>query len=249
MKSVFLFLCALSLCLAHDEYYGQCPIFNPMKNFNWDRFSDGIWYATEKFDTHSKCLTYQFKEESSPQCEYVVEQTSVLTGLRRFSVDNKVKYRGCLAAPYNEKANMIVQFTLNPLTASFVVLDTDYTNYALICTCQGRKFLFDVLTFHRRSCTILQRSPERDTAISRKLHDLLNEQIPGDDDELPDHDFDIVQHSGCDYNDNGKGLQLDVEKILGTSQREGQERPGAPGSEYGDFLGDYAFDEEMVEFI
>ena len=49
---------------------------------------------------------------------------------------------------------------------------------------------------------------------------MLNEQIPGDDDELPDHDFDIVQHTGCDYEYNGKGLQLDVEKILGTSQRE-----------------------------
>ena len=49
---------------------------------------------------------------------------------------------------------------------------------------------------------------------------MLNEQIPGDDDELPDHDFDIVQHTGCDYDDNGKGLQLDVEKILGTSQKE-----------------------------
>jgi len=245
-SALFFLLCVVSLCSAHDEYYGQCPIFNPMKNFNMERFSDGIWYATEKFDTQSKCLTYEFKEDSDG--EYVVEQTSVLTGLRRFSVDNKVKYRGRLAAPYvSEPANMIVRFTLNPLTASFVIMDTDYTNYALVCTCQGKKFLFDVLTFHRRSCTILQRSPERDTAISRKLHDLLNEQIPGDDDELPDHDFDIVQHTGCDYEDNGKGLQLDVEKILGTSQRESSDSV----SEYGDFrpLGDYAFDEEMVEFI
>ena len=113
-------------------------------------------------------MTYEFKEDSDG--EYVVEQTSVLTGLRRFSVDNKVKYRGRLAAPYvSEPGNMIVRFTLNPLTASFVIMDTDYTNYALVCTCQGKKFLFDVLTFHRRSCTILQRSPERDTAISRKV--------------------------------------------------------------------------------
>ena len=74
-----------------------------------------------------------------------MEQTSVLTGLRRFSVDNKVKYRGRLAAPYvSEPANMIVRFTLNPLTASFVVMDTDYTNYALVCTCQGKKFLFEL---------------------------------------------------------------------------------------------------------
>ena len=50
-------------------------------------------------------------------------------------------------------------------SASFVVMDTDYENYALICTCQSKKILFDALTFHRRSCTILQRTPKRDTTI------------------------------------------------------------------------------------
>ena len=116
----------------------------------------------------------------------------ISSDLRRVSVDNKVKYRGRLAAPYvSEPANMIVRFTLSkeqlqsmkevkcflnvlcvsdPFgSASFVVLDTDYENYALVCTCQGKKFLFEVLTFHRRSCTILQRSPERDASISRKV--------------------------------------------------------------------------------
>merc|ERR1712048_697121 len=217
---LLLFVSIVGLCSGHDEYHGSCPVLTPMSGFNWDKFRDGKWFATEKFDTSSKCLTYEFKEDEDG--DFLVEQTSVLTGLRRVSVDNKVKYRGRLAAPYvSEPANMLVRFTLNPFgSASFVVMDTDYDNYALICTCQSKKFLFEVLTFHRRSCTILQRSPERDTAISRKLHDLLNEQIPGDDDELPDHDFDVVTHTGCDYEDNGKGLQLDVEKILGTSQKE-----------------------------
>ena len=54
-------------------------------------------------------------------------------------------------------------------SASFVVLDTDYDNYALVCTCQSKKFLFEVLTFHRRSCTILQRSSEHDASIARKV--------------------------------------------------------------------------------
>ena len=49
-----------------------------------------------------------------------MEQTSVLTGLRRFSVDNKVKYRGRLAAPYvSEPANMIVRFTLSKLNSPY----------------------------------------------------------------------------------------------------------------------------------
>merc|ERR1711956_79480 len=80
--------------------------------------------------------------------------------------------------------------------------------------------LFEVLTFHRRSCTILQRSSEKDATISRKLHDLLNKEIPSDDGELADHDFDDVSQTGCDYADNGKGLQLDVEKILGSGTEE-----------------------------
>ena len=38
----------------------------------------------------------------------------MFTGLRRVSVDNKVKYRGRLDAPYvSEPANMIVKFTLS----------------------------------------------------------------------------------------------------------------------------------------
>ena len=57
-------------------------------------------------------MTYEFKDD--PDGEYLVEQTSVLTGLRRFSVDNKVKYRGKLVAPYtSEPANMIARFPLS----------------------------------------------------------------------------------------------------------------------------------------
>jgi len=244
-NSGFLLFLAFGFCLAHDEYYGSCPVLTPMSEFSWEKFRSGIWYATEKFDTSSKCLTYQFKEDEDG--DFFVEQTSVLTGLRRVSVDNKVKYRGRLDAPYEkEPANMIVKFTLNPFgTASFVVLDTDYNNYALVCTCQAKKFLLDVLTFHRRSCTILQRSPELDSNISRKLHDLLNEQIPASDgDELADHDFDVISHTGCDYADNGKGLQLDVEKIVGASTDE-----NASPNDYGDWYGDTEYENGLVELI
>ena len=76
------------------------------------QFRAGRWYAAEKFDTKSSCLTYDFKEDEDG--DYLVEQTSVLTAARRVSVDNKVKYRGRLAAPYvNEPANMEVKFTLS----------------------------------------------------------------------------------------------------------------------------------------
>lgn len=51
-----------------------------------------------------------------------------------------------------------------------------------------------------------------------QLHDMLNKALSSDDsddDDRPDHDFDRVDQSNCNYNDDGKGLQVDVEDILG----------------------------------
>ena len=36
-----------------------------------------------------------------------------------------------------------------------------------------------------------------------------------EDEEKADHDFDVVTHVDCNYKDDGRGLQIDVEKIIG----------------------------------
>ena len=52
-------------------------------------------------------------------------------------------------------------------TASYVVLDTDYDSYGLLCTCQAKDII--AWTVHRRSCTILQRDPIRNMEISEQV--------------------------------------------------------------------------------
>ena len=100
-------------------------------------------------------------------------------------------------------------------------MDTDYDNYAMLCTCQSSKFIFDIFTWHRRSCTILQRESERNVEFTNKMHQLLNRQVGSDPDEdQADHDFDIVRHDRCNYEDNGKGLNIDVDKILESTKDE-----------------------------
>jgi len=233
MLKFFVLLSCLGLAFSHDEYRGKCPTFTPMQGFDWNRFKDGRWYAVEKFDTtQSKCITYNFQEDENGFKEIV--QNSEITSLERVAVDNKFRYVGKLATPSpSNPANMLVRFQLNFFgSASFVVMDTDYENYALICTCQSKKILFDALTFHRRSCTILQRTPKRDTTIVDEMKDLLNSQVKMDDGELADHDFDVVRHENCNYNDDGKGLQIDVERIIGDAT-DGDDIDDA------DFDGDY----------
>ena len=46
------------------------------------------------------------------------------------------------------------------------------------------------------------------------MKDLLNSQVKMDDGELADHDFDVVRHTDCNYDDNGKGLQMRLWKIF-----------------------------------
>jgi len=49
---------------SHSMHSGQCPNFTPMSGFDWDKFSSGLWYVTQKFDTKSTCLTYEFKTDN-----------------------------------------------------------------------------------------------------------------------------------------------------------------------------------------
>ena len=66
----------------------------------------------EKFDTSSKCLTYDIVGDANG--EMYVEQRSTLTGLARLSFDNKAIYKGRLVAPKSsDPANMIVRFPLS----------------------------------------------------------------------------------------------------------------------------------------
>ena len=40
---------------------------------------------------------------------------------------------------------------------------------------------------------------------------MINEQIEPN----ASHDFDVISHETCSYEDPGKGLQVDVEKVVG----------------------------------
>ena len=44
-----------------------------------------------------------------------------------------------------------------------------------------------------------------------QFHDLVNQQIESN----ASHDFDVVSQEGCSYDEPGKGLQVDVEKVVG----------------------------------
>jgi len=191
----------------HEYFPGQCPSFTPMSGFSWSQFSTGTWYVTQKFATQSTCLTYEFKTDNLGFKS--VEQVRQLPYTDRVPLEHEYVYTGKLYAPQESSpASMIVRFPLNVVgSSSYIVLDTDYDNYAMVCTCQDMDLFFTYA--HRLSCSILQRRPEEDPAITNKMRELLDNQV-----ENASHDFDKIKHEGCDYNKE-KVLNIDVDKILG----------------------------------
>merc|ERR1712179_366183 len=196
-SSSHLLVLLAGVATAHEYFPEKCPSFTPMQGFDWDQFADGVWYVTQKFATRSTCLTYEFT------------QLRQLPYSEKVGLDHEYKYTGKLYAA-NEAlpAKMNVRFPLNPIgAASFVVLDTDYTSYGLICTCQEIDLF--ITTGHRRSCSMLQRAVEEDEAITSKLTELLDSQVTDSS-----HDFDPIKQEGCEHG-REKAWTIDPEKVIG----------------------------------
>merc|ERR1711953_1559445 len=97
---------------SHSMHSGQCPNFTPMSGFDWDKFSSGLWYVTQKFDTKSTCLTYEFKTDNLGFKS--IEQINQIPYTNKLGIDNHYIYTGKLYTPQESKpANMIVRFPLS----------------------------------------------------------------------------------------------------------------------------------------
>merc|ERR1712212_1466411 len=215
LESAVTLMSFISFVTAHQYYNGGCPNFTPMQGFDWNKFSVGLWYVTEKFDTNSTCLTYSFKEDSSGVKS--VEQVRQLTNKNGVRFDHDYIYAGKLSVPDESNlASMMVKFPLNRAgLASYTVLDTDYNSCSMVCTCQDFKIFWKLL--HRVSCSILQRSPLEDLNIADKV------ELEGDDILIARlkklirykyaRKFGKINHDGCQY-ERGKAKQIDVYKIL-----------------------------------
>merc|ERR1711915_398876 len=207
LRFPFIVSCLVYHVSCHEYFPGKCPTFTPMGGFDWDQFSNGIWFVTQKFATQSSCLTYEFKTDDLGFKS--IEQVRELPYTERVGLDHEYIYTGKLYAPQESSpAKMIVRFPLSVVgSSSFTVMDTDYENHAMVCTCQDVDLFLSYV--HRRSCSILQRVPEEDPVITEKMKGLIDSQI-----DNASHDFDKIKQDGCQY-DKEKVLNIDVDKILG----------------------------------
>ncbi|XP_064072919.1 apolipoprotein D-like [Vanessa tameamea] len=115
---------------------GWCPDYQPMANFNVNRFL-GAWYEAERYFTiaelGTRCVTTKY--ESTPEGRILVsnEITNSLTGMKRVM-------EGSLQMIGREgEGRMIIKYPAMsmPNDNEYSILETDYDNYAVMWSCSG----------------------------------------------------------------------------------------------------------------
>lgn len=151
-------LAAVVLALAgpaasHKYFYsGTCPPLQGFKDFDMAKFL-GDWYVNQQTSSSARCLVNNYALNPDKLGTFKLEQSSVHQVLGLASKDGRWRYYGEVGPRENAtgKGDLQVKYSLNPGTAKYTVLATDYDNYASIVSCQ------DLPIGYRISASILSR--------------------------------------------------------------------------------------------
>ncbi|CAK1601710.1 unnamed protein product [Parnassius mnemosyne] len=133
MWRLFYLIAAVS---AQIPSLGFCPDYQPMEDFNINRFL-GTWYEAERYfsvsELGTRCVTTKY--ESTPEGRIIVSNEIInsMTGMKRV-LDGYLQMIG-----RDGEGRMIVKYAALPVPydTEFSVLDTDYNSYAVMWSCSG----------------------------------------------------------------------------------------------------------------
>ena len=169
---------------------GSCPRYEPLEDFSAEDFT-GVWYEMERDvnfrPSSGDCVTAQY-ELRDGQDGVSVTNNEVVDGERNF-----IEGYALVSSFFPGQLGV---FFGGDFGASYRVVDTDYTDYAIIYSCeQLGPFAYDLSWLLTRS-----RIEETDAAYTT-LHDTVD---PIYDEKLPDYERATLmqvtdQGSDCTY--------------------------------------------------
>merc|ERR1712179_369799 len=184
MFAVVLVLILVGVVTPHSYGIGGCPTVPAATNFQAEQFL-GTWYVIELFGRQTKCMSLTFNKVSNTTL-------SITEAMEFYLLDNiNVDYSHANTGTLNienptNSAKMRIKWPDNILgSATFTVVDTDYTGYALIVECQK------LWLVSRTNAAILSREP----TLAPELITKLKGTVDGMD--LDSTDFSSMRHENC----------------------------------------------------
>jgi len=200
-----LLLLCLSAVSGHETHRSECPpATKPMVDFDASRFS-GVWYAVRSFDPHSSCLTFTYTACGAGEgCSLTVRETKQLNVPRTSTVYSTT---GKLTvANVSDPARMKADFVSNlGADALYTILDTDYTRYAIVYTCQN----FPLKLHHRRDVYTLVRDVSAAAGLEQEVTQLRSAVLEAN---VIENESKEVSHENCVSADEAN-LDIDASKF------------------------------------
>ena len=159
------FLCFAALLAVASA--AKCPSLDAVSNFTVPDFM-GTWYQqysinTNIFQGSGHCAKAEYSYDEDIGVITVVNSEKTM-----FGGQSKVQGSAVLAEPnaQNGKLLMTLETTLGEKIGNVLVLDTDYTTYAILWTCQ------DVLTIPYESSWTMTREETLSNDVNEKLQEV-----------------------------------------------------------------------------
>ncbi|XP_050714671.1 apolipoprotein D-like [Eriocheir sinensis] len=184
---------------AHMLGLGSCREFEGMANFKPADFN-GTWYVIKKVVTGSKCLSVNYNVMGNGE-KIRVEEVRRPPYTDIVPVDLAVTNAGVLNRKNSPSKFSVTWYNgIMPVTGTYIIVDTDYTTYAIDYECQ------EILSFlKRQSATILSRKPTMDEA---KINELVNKVSSNFD--IPKGRMNRIDQENCiDLEANDFNLVID----------------------------------------
>ncbi|CAH0549700.1 unnamed protein product [Brassicogethes aeneus] len=150
MNGVVVFLMVVVVAKAQIPFPGSCPDVQTMPDFDLNQFL-GKWFESERYfagpEVLGKCVTAEYSLGDNGTVTILNSQLNTITG-------TNTSIAGFGTPSKDDPAKLSIIFPSLPLKiqAPYWILDTDYTNYAVVWSCN------DFLLFNTRSVWILTRS-------------------------------------------------------------------------------------------
>ncbi|KAG7166994.1 apolipoprotein D-like [Homarus americanus] len=136
MEGVVVVLAGLvALVTAHKFEMGTCKPKPGVENFDPQQFS-GTWYVIETFMSTSSCITDTYTQTGEG---FQVKRTKELYPGRIFSIDHIFTVTGDIRFkdPNGDLSAMTLEWPWSMRNHDVTVLDTDYSQYAIVYDCQS----------------------------------------------------------------------------------------------------------------
>ncbi|GFT44491.1 uncharacterized protein NPIL_603651 [Nephila pilipes] len=185
-------------CYGNSFKMGACPRVTVMEQVDFERFS-GDWYVVKRFNPMATCTKLVIEKGSDDA--YTINETSRPLGLnfgfpQQYIKARKIKFlRNDTNSIFKVERNF-AHFALS----TFGIVDTDYTNYAVVWGCDP------VLFGSVQNVDIFSRQPTLDKDIIKSAKNNLKEM------GIDIQPMDNIDQTHCSTPSSGDGSGSEVDR-------------------------------------